>query len=659
MVNNVAAPSGDGAGANFASDDVGGVHYPVCKLAFGVDDTATWVSSSNPFPVTAVNGGTFAVQVDNNPVLGAGTNAIGKLAANSGVDIGDVDVLSLPGSLTGYSEDAVTPATIVGIPGMMERDDIIGTLTPAEGDWAAFRCSAEGALWVQDFNSDAILAALGGTLTISGTVTANLGATDNQVLNNIQTSVDALAAIISGGAFLVDGSGVTQPVSAASLPLPSGAATAANQSTGNSALAAIQTAAELSDDVVYVDDADWTALTSRHALVGGLYQSSPGTVTDGDVGPFRMDSNGRIIVSPGTALDVSAATVTVDGSGVTQPVSHAALTELAAAINTNRVDVNIAADGVGIGGGTQYTEDDAAAANPVGTMPVLVRADTPAGVTSANGDVVAQRATDYGAAFVQVLDSSGNFIDTFGGSGGTATTDDGAFTAGTGQGTPIMGFFSTDVVDAGDVGVLAMDASRRLFVSLEVDNVGLALETGGNLATIAGAVSGTEMQVDIVGALPAGTNAIGKLAANSGVDIGDVDVTSIAAGSNLIGDVGISGARTSGGTTPFRSIDVDESSDQIKSSGGQLYWIHAINLASSVRYLKVYNHASPTVGTTTPVLTFPVPTQGDTNGAGFVFSVPNGVAFDTGISIAATTALADADTGAPGANEVIVNAGYA
>jgi hypothetical protein len=40
------------------------------------------------------------------------------------------------------------------------------------------------------------------------------------------------------------------------------------------------------------------------------------------------------------------------------------------------------------------------------------------------------------------------------------------------------------------------------------------------------AIAGSEMQVDVVGALPAGTNAIGKLAANSGVDIGDVDVTS-------------------------------------------------------------------------------------------------------------------------------------
>ena len=42
--------------------------------------------------------------------------------------------------------------------------------------------------------------------------------------------------------------------------------------------------------------------------------------------------------------------------------------------------------------------------------------------------------------------------------------------------------------------------------------------------------SGSELQVDVVGALPAGSAAIGKLAANSGVDIGDVDVTSVVPG---------------------------------------------------------------------------------------------------------------------------------
>lgn len=75
----------------------------------------------------------------------------------------------------------------------------------------------------------------------------------------------------------------------------------------------------------------------------------------------------------------------------------------------------------------------------------------------------------------------------------------------------------------------------------------VAKETNGNLDAIKtavqlldNAIAGSEMQVDIVASLPAGTNAIGKLSANSGVDIGDVDVTSLPAlptGTNSIGQV--------------------------------------------------------------------------------------------------------------------------
>lgn len=189
---------------------------------------------------------------------------------------------------------------------------------------------------------------------------------------------------------------------------------------------------------------------------------------------------------------------------------------------------------------------------------------------------------------------------------------------------------------------------------------GLLTTIDGDTGNLAGCVGGTELQVDVVGALPAGTNAIGKLAANSGVDIGDVDVTSISPGSNLIGNVGI-GVRTSGGTSIFRSLDLDETEEEIKGSAGQVYWIHAMNLAATKRYLKFYNAtaANVTVGTTTPVLTFLLPTLGDTNGAGFVLQVPMGIAFDTAISVAVTTGFADNDTGAPGANDVIVNIGYA
>lgn len=114
-----------------------------------------------------------------------------------------------------------------------------------------------------------------------------------------------------------------------------------------------------------------------------------------------------------------------------------------------------------------------------------------------------------------------------------------------------------------------------------------------------------------------------------------------------------------GGAEPYKNIDVDETEDDIKTSAGKLYWLHVMNLhASSNRFLKVYNNvaASVTVGTTVPDLTFPIPP----NTAGFTLNFgTQGLQFSTGICIAATTGLADNDAGAPGANEVVVNAGYA
>lgn len=116
----------------------------------------------------------------------------------------------------------------------------------------------------------------------------------------------------------------------------------------------------------------------------------------------------------------------------------------------------------------------------------------------------------------------------------------------------------------------------------------------------------------------------------------------------------------SGGTGLHKNIDVDETKDTVKATAGRIYWIHAINLSAAPRYLKFYNATvgNVIVGTTVPDLTFPIPSPGDANGAGFTISIPNGIGFDTAITIAATTGLADNDSGAPGDNEVIVNLGY-
>ena len=50
-------------------------------------------------------------------------------------------------------------------------------------------------------------------------------------------------------------------------------------------------------NTTYVDDDNWTDGSSRHMLVGGLYQSSMQSITDGDVGPFQVDVNGQLKVA--------------------------------------------------------------------------------------------------------------------------------------------------------------------------------------------------------------------------------------------------------------------------------------------------------------------------------------------------------------------------
>lgn len=102
-------------------------------------------------------------------------------------------------------------------------------------------------------------------------------------------------------------------------------------------------------------------------------------------------------------------------------------------------------------------------------------------------------------------------------------TDDAAYTLGTGKGAMMMGYAGAQSVNSGDSAALACTTSGILHVSN---------------ATLEGAVSGSEMQVDVVAPLPAGTNAIGKLSANSGVDIGDVDILSLPASTNTIEVVG-------------------------------------------------------------------------------------------------------------------------
>ena len=113
-------------------------------------------------------------------------------------------------------------------------------------------------------------------------------------------------------------------------------------------------------------------------------------------------------------------------------------------------------------------------------------------------------------------------------------------------------------------------------------------------------------------------------------------------------------ASTSGGMTTYRNLDVQSTGVNVKSSAGKVYGWFIANNSSSIRYVKLYNKATaPTVGTDTPLITLPIPANAASN-----VEFSNGLAFSTGIGIGGVTGVADNNTGAPTANDIICNLFY-
>jgi hypothetical protein len=374
--------------------------------------------------------------------------------------------------------------------------------------------------------------------------------------------------------------------------LPTGASTAALQTTGNTALTAIQTAVEIIDNAISGSEMQVDIVSS--ALPTGAATETTLSSLNGKV---TACNTGAVVVSS-SALPSGASTA------AKQPALGIAGTASADVITVQGITsmTPLLVNGSGV---TQPVSGTVAIS---GTVTVGSHAVTNAGTFLVQENGAALTA-------LQLIDDA---IATI----GSAITTKGNAIAGT-DGT------NARIIKTDSSGELQVDVLTLPALAAGTNNIG-------------------DVDVLSLPALAAGTN-----------NIGDVDVLSIAAGTNLIGDVALQG-RTTGGLSIFRSIDLDESEEEVKGSAGTLYSIDAMNMTASVLYLKIYDNtaAGTTVGTTTPVLTYVLPTNGDTNGCGMVKNIPQGLAFSTGITVAVTTGLADSNTGAPAANAAIVNIGY-
>lgn len=170
-------------------------------------------------------------------------------------------------------------------------------------------------------------------------------------------------------------------------------------------------------------------------------------------------------------------------------------------------------------------------------------------------------------------------------------------------------------VDASDVAVPITDNSGSLTVDYATTGSGTAtgalrveLPTNGT-----GVIATVSAVTAITNALPAGTNAIGKLAANSGVDIGDVDVTTV--GTITPGTAATSlgkaedAAHSSGDVGVFALAVSNENNTAFGAASGD-YTPVAVNrqghvYVSTLPPSRVSSNGTPISSTTTSVIAAP------------------------------------------------------
>lgn len=103
----------------------------------------------------------------------------------------------------------------------------------------------------------------------------------------------------------------------------------------------------------------------------------------------------------------------------------------------------------------------------------------------------------------------------------------------------------------------------------------------------------------------------------------------------------------------YRNIDVQVTGSVVKASAGGVFDLSVSNANAAARFLKIYDKATAPTAADTPIRTYYLPPTSLT-----AISITDGIGFVSGISIRASTLVADNDNTAPTANDVIVNIGY-
>jgi hypothetical protein len=384
-------------------------------------------------------------------------------------------------------------------------------------------------------STDGLLVNLGANNDVTVTGTVSVSNYDGIVRDG---TGDTTQANVSSGRLHVDGSGVTQPISAASLPLPTGAATAANQDGIIRDGAGDTTQANVSSGRLHVDGSGVTQPVSGTVTAnqGGAPWSVAGPAADGAAvsgNPVRIggkdgsgntqdiatDTSGELQVDVLTLPSVTigsfpdnepfnvaqfggSAVATGTGTGgagiprVTVSNDSAVRvwdgTNTASVNGSNQLAVNC---GNCTGSGVSQQDKTGFTAGSGNMVPVGGYRDDTSPSTLAEGEAGAARLTENRAFHVNLRDASGNEVSA---GGGTQYDEDTAHNSG--DKLTLAGVVRNDAGTA-----LAADQDRTV---LQVDSTGaLRVSGGASVQTASDTITADEDTSAL--ALSAGINGAG------------------------------------------------------------------------------------------------------------------------------------------------------